>query len=70
MMRRVIDWARGEGLASLSLTTFANVPWNGPFYRSCGFEMWDGDFPPDVAAAVADEAERGLTDRCAMRLVL
>jgi GNAT superfamily N-acetyltransferase len=70
ILESVIEEARRSGLASLSLTTFRSVPWNGPFYASCGFAFWDGDFPPDVAAAVAHEAERGLTDRCAMRLTL
>lgn len=70
MLAHVIDWARATDLATLSLTTFASVPWNGPFYRSCGFEAWTDDLPPDVAEALSDEAARGLTDRCAMRLVL
>lgn len=70
MLGHVIDWARGAGLASLSLTTFASVPWNGPFYRSCGFETWTDDLPADVGEHLADEASRGLKDRCAMRLVL
>jgi GNAT superfamily N-acetyltransferase len=70
MLTHVIAWARGAGLASLSLTTFASVPWNGPFYLSCGFEMWTDQLAPDVAEHLADEASRGLTDRCAMRLQL
>ena len=70
MMAHVTDWARREGLASLSLTTFAGVPWNAPFYRSCGFADWEGDLPADVVEALAYEASVGLTDRCAMRLVL
>jgi len=70
MLNLVIDSARRAGLAALSLTTFRSVPWNAPFYASCGFDLWEGGFPPDVADAIADEAARGLTDRCAMRLVL
>jgi GNAT superfamily N-acetyltransferase len=66
----VVEWARREGLASLSLTTFRSVPWNAPFYRSCGFEVWEDDLAPDVAAALAHEAARELKDRCAMRLRL
>lgn len=70
MMGHVIDWARRTGLASLSLTTFRSVPWNAPFYRSCGFEVWEVGLADDVADALADEAARDLKDRCAMRLVL
>ena len=68
MLNHVIAWARREGLEALSLTTFQSVPWNAPFYRSCGFELWEQDLAADVAAALADEASRGLKDRCAMRL--
>ena len=30
--------ARNSGFAALTLTTFADVPWNGPFYARHGFE--------------------------------
>ena len=66
----VADWARAAGYSALCLTTFRSIPWNGPFYRSCGFEELTSDLPPDVEAALASEAANGLTDRCAMRLVL
>jgi hypothetical protein len=52
------------------LTTFRNVRWNGPFYRSCGFEEWGEDLPPDVELELAQGAAKGLKDRCAMRLAL
>ena len=35
----VADQARKRGLASLTLTTFRDVPWNAPFYARLGFEM-------------------------------
>ena len=35
----VADHARKRGLASLTLTTFRDVPWNAPFYARLGFEM-------------------------------
>jgi len=70
MIARVIEWARREGLVSLSLTTFASVRWNGPFYRSCGFDEWLDQLPADVAAELAKDAANGLKDRCAMRLML
>ncbi|MBG6180219.1 GNAT family N-acetyltransferase [Arthrobacter sp. CAN_A1] len=31
------DWARLQGYTSMTLTTFANVLFNAPFYASCGF---------------------------------
>ncbi|HEX7758294.1 MAG TPA: GNAT family N-acetyltransferase [Caulobacteraceae bacterium] len=38
LMRAAIDWARASGYPRLMLTTFADVPFNAPFYRSLGFE--------------------------------
>lgn len=65
MLEAAIAWAREAGFRRLSLTTFREVPFNGPFYASAGFRTWD-DAPPEVAAILADEAARGLSDRCAM----
>ena len=33
----VADWARAQGFATLTLTTFADVAWNGPLYSHLGF---------------------------------
>ncbi len=38
LVEHVCRWARGIGYDSLLLTTFRNVPWNGPFYERLGFE--------------------------------
>ena len=32
------DWARHAGYPWITLTTFADVPFNAPFYATCGFE--------------------------------
>ena len=32
-----MDEARAQGFDRLSLCTYRDVPWNGPFYRSLGF---------------------------------
>jgi GNAT superfamily N-acetyltransferase len=41
--RRLIEhtsrWARERGVSYLTLTTFADVPWNGPYYARLGFEI-------------------------------
>lgn len=71
LMTRAIDWARTRGLRQVTLTTFTDVPWNAPFYRSLGFETWlEGEAPPELAAKVEAERGRGLKNRCAMRLDL
>jgi GNAT superfamily N-acetyltransferase len=32
-------WASQRGLAALTLTTYAEVPWNGPYYARLGFTV-------------------------------
>jgi GNAT superfamily N-acetyltransferase len=63
--------AAGErGLAAVTLTTDAHVPWNGPWYEKLGFAVVPpAQRGPDLAAKLADEARRGfdLTRRVTMR---
>jgi GNAT superfamily N-acetyltransferase len=35
------DWARERGYGAVTLTTFRDVPWNGPFYARLGFRVVD-----------------------------
>ena len=63
--RALIDhveaWARAQGLPALSLTTFRDVPWNGPLYAHLGFvEVAPTDVGPELAARVREEAAAGL----------
>ncbi len=37
LLRRVAEWAQRDGLPSLLLATFADVPYNAPFYARLGF---------------------------------
>lgn len=43
--RSLIDhvalWARDRGYDALTLTTFVDVPWNGPYYERLGFRFLD-----------------------------
>ena len=55
---------------ALTLLTFRDVAWNGPYYRRLGFaEMPDDQLDPELAALRVHEAELGLdvSIRCAMR---
>jgi GNAT superfamily N-acetyltransferase len=63
--------ARVRGLPSVTLTTFRDIPWNGPFYGRLGFVELDM-LNPRLAAVIAREARHGLdiAARCAMRLAL
>lgn len=54
-------WARQQGLAALTLTTFVDVPWNGPYYQRLGFRhLPDNELTPGLRAVRAREAECGL----------
>jgi GNAT superfamily N-acetyltransferase len=37
LLRAGCDWAAAQGYAELTLATYRDVPWNGPFYGSEGF---------------------------------
>lgn len=63
------DEALAHGCRALTLTTFRAIPFNAPFYRRLGYAILDTP-PPRLAEILAVEAQRGLTDRCAMRAVL
>ncbi len=69
--RSLIDhlaaWASAHDLAAVTLTTFADVPWNAPYYERCGFRRLDDhEIGPDLARIRAAEQSRGLDRRVAM----
>jgi GNAT superfamily N-acetyltransferase len=37
LLRAGCDWAAAQGYPELTLATYRDVPWNGPFYASEGF---------------------------------
>jgi GNAT superfamily N-acetyltransferase len=38
LIEHLATWATERGMPALTLTTFADVPWNGPYYERLGFE--------------------------------
>jgi GNAT superfamily N-acetyltransferase len=61
LLDRVQSWAASAGLDGVTLTTFADVPWNGPLYEHLGFRVLDdGEIGPELRALVAKEAAHGL----------
>jgi GNAT superfamily N-acetyltransferase len=68
LIRAAELWARSKQLTALTLTTFRDVPWNAPFYRSCGFELVNPIGYPMLLATLEAEREAGLPieQRCAM----
>lgn len=71
LVRASCDWALAHGYRAITLTTWRDVPWNGPFYRKLGFEeVPDAALGPQLAAVRREEERRGLGRqyaRCAMR---
>jgi len=62
LMDTVDAWAAQRGLAALTLTTFAHVPWNAPYYERLGFRVLsDNDITPGVRRIQDHEARHGLT---------
>lgn len=62
-----------QGLPALTLTTFAEVPWNAPYYGRCGFvPVPEADLGPELREVRAREAAAGLDrwPRLAMRRTL
>lgn len=54
-------WADGLGLSGLSLTTFAAVPWNAPYYSRLGFsEVAESQWTNGIRQRVAAESAHGL----------
>ncbi|WP_344320274.1 GNAT family N-acetyltransferase [Streptomyces macrosporus] len=63
--RALIDhlarWAAARGGRALTLTTFAEVPWNAPYYERCGFRrLDDAELTPGLREIRRREAEHGL----------
>jgi GNAT superfamily N-acetyltransferase len=56
-----VRWATGEHLPAITLTTFADVPWNAPYYARLGFRPFDVDASsPGLQRIRAAEAAHGL----------
>ncbi len=54
-------WCRHRRVDALTLTTYRDVPWNGPWYERRGFERIEpDDLGPELRARVAHEATLGL----------
>ena len=70
LVRAICAWAADAGYGAVTLTTFRDVPFNGPFYARLGFEEIPADqLSPPLRAVLDDESRRGLdpSRRVAMR---
>ena len=61
LLDHLADHATAAGVPALTLTTFAEVPWNGPYYARCGFvTLADSDLTPGLRAIRQHETAHGL----------
>jgi GNAT superfamily N-acetyltransferase len=70
LLQRLVAEATAAKIPAMTLTTFRDLPWNAPFYRSMGFELLNsGQLSPRLAGLLSKEVSMGLpaTRRCAMR---
>jgi GNAT superfamily N-acetyltransferase len=73
LMKTVVEYARSNRFRSVTLTTFREVAWNGPFYRSLGFEMIESEkMDARLEKILRAEIQHGFPGalRCAMRLLV
>jgi len=71
LMDRARSWATSRGMPAVTLTTFRDVPWNGPLYRHLGFGiMNEVEIGPELRALRDAETAHGLdpSKRVCMRL--
>lgn len=70
LIERVRTWAADRGLPAITLTTFANVPWNAPLYRHLGFRvLGEDEIGPELRQVREEETAQGLdpAERVCMR---
>lgn len=61
LIDRTDEWAAEQGLSGLTLTTYVEVPWNGPYYERLGFRFIPDDQLTDGLRAIrAKETALGL----------
>ena len=73
LMEHAICWAYSRRLSNITLTTFRDLPWNGPFYSSLGFRVLSTQqIDARLGRILCEEAMNGMPPhrRCAMRLDL
>ena len=61
LIDHLASWARARGAPALTLTTFTEVAWNGPYYERLGFRrLSDAELTPGLREIRRAEAARGL----------
>ncbi|WBB51034.1 GNAT family N-acetyltransferase [Verrucosispora sp. WMMA2044] len=61
LITHLADRAMADDIRALTLTTFADVPWNAPYYARCGFQtLRERDLTNGLRAIRQREAAHGL----------
>jgi ribosomal protein S18 acetylase RimI-like enzyme len=61
LLEQAQRWAARQQLPAVTLTTFRDVAWNGPWYVKQGFrELADHEWSPAIRALRDEEARKGL----------
>jgi GNAT superfamily N-acetyltransferase len=61
LLEHAAQRAAADALPALTLTTYARVPWNAPYYSRCGFRILDdAEVTPGLRAIRQREAAIGL----------
>jgi GNAT superfamily N-acetyltransferase len=61
LLARVCAQAQAQGHPAVTLSTFRDVPWNGPFYRKHGFrDLQPVEWTPGMRTIRENEAQHGL----------
>lgn len=61
LLRASLVDAENSGFRAATLTTFRDLPWNGPFYQRCGFvEVEDLEAHPRLRRELEEEVAAGL----------
>ncbi|MFJ8750008.1 GNAT family N-acetyltransferase [Streptomyces sp. NPDC102441] len=61
LLNHLADHAAAHEVPALTLTTFADVPWNAPYYARCGFHRLDeSELGPGLREIRRNEAAHGL----------
>jgi GNAT superfamily N-acetyltransferase len=62
LIDRAESWARDRGLPALTLTTYVEVPWNGPYYERLGFRYLTADEETPALRSIRESERRSGLD--------
>ena len=68
LLRRLIAAATAAKISAMTLTTFRDLPWNAPFYRSMGFELLElGAARSEAGRAALQRGQHGIASSAPLR---